>query len=68
MGWFLGWFLLGKAMANAFCCLDGSCFRAMYQAALNLPFVTGLGQCHCSATPRPAPAPCCRLSLSLQSW
>ena len=47
----MGWFLPGKARAEAFCCLDRSCFRAMCRAAPNLSFVTGLGQCHGSASP-----------------
>lgn len=65
----MGWFLSGKVRAEAFCCLDGSCFAATCQAAPGLSFATGLGQCHGSfPLCKPAPASCSPLFPSHQSW
>lgn len=40
-----------KGEGRGFLLLDGSYFGAMCQAAPNLSFVIGLGQCHSSAPP-----------------
>lgn len=60
-----GWFPPGRARAGAFCCPEGSCVGAVCWAALNLSFVTRLGQRH--GLP-PSPNPCCQPSPGLQSW